>query len=225
MPWGCLCSVKLFPKWQNDLVSVEAKARGPELTSVQRILERTIHVIETAGEAAIRTNPIAFECGVTPPILYRAYGSREGLIIAAQAERYRRSTEDATTYLFRYIAEANSRDQLRENIATSLDFIFSDHRAANRRLRAEVIGSSMSRPELREHIIRIDNEYAAAVALRYQPAIENGWLPPERDYAVIALWAQGIINARVMVDTGADAQTLKAWDDMSKHAILSTIFD
>lgn len=207
------------------VVSVQTEAIDGELTSVQRILERTIQVIETAGEAAIRTNPIAFECGVTPPILYRAYGSREGLIIAAQAERYRRSTEVAMSYLFRYIDDANSREQLRENISTSLDFIFSEQRSENRRLRADVIGSSMSRPELREHLIRIDKDYAAAIEERYQPAVESGWLAADRDYAVVALWAQGIINARVMVDTGAGTETLKAWDDLSKRAILSAIFD
>jgi len=206
-------------------VSVQTEAIDGELTSVQRILERTIQVIETAGEAAIRTNPIAFECGVTPPILYRAFGSREGLIIAAQAERYRRSTEVAMSYLFRYINDANSREQLRENISTSLDFIFSEQRSENRRLRADVIGSSMSRPELREHLIRIDKAYATAIMERYQPAVEKGWLSRDKDYAVIAIWAQGVINARVMVDKGASAETLTAWDELSKRAILSAIFD
>lgn len=206
-------------------VSVQTEAIDGELTSVQRILERTIQVIETAGEAAIRTNPIAFECGVTPPILYRAFGSREGLIIAAQAERYRRSTEVAMSYLFRYIGEANSREQLRENISTSLNFIFSEQRSENRRLRADVIGSSMSRPELREHLIRIDKEYAAAIVERYQPAVEKGWLSREKDHAVIAIWAQGVVNSRVMVDKGASAETLTVWDDLSKRAILSAIFD
>ncbi len=206
-------------------VSVQTEAIGGELTSVQRILERTIQVIETAGEAAIRTNPIAFECGVTPPILYRAFGNREGLIIAAQAERYRRSTEAALLYLFRYIDEANSREQLRENISTSLDFIFSEQRAENRRLRADVIGSSMSRPELREQLTRIDEEYALAIVERYQTAIDKGWLSREKNHAVIALWAQGVVNARVMVDKGASAETLTAWDELSKRAILSAIFD
>lgn len=206
-------------------VSVRTEAIDGEMTSVQRILERTIQVIETAGEAAIRTNPIAFECGVTPPILYRAYGSREGLIVAAQAERYRRSTQEALGYLFQHISAAHSRDQLRQNIARSLEFIFGHERVANRRLRAEVIGSSMSRPELRDQITQIDRAFASAIGERYRPAIENGWLATDRDYAVIALWAQGIINARVMVDTGADRETLKAWDELSKHAILSAIFD
>ena len=134
---------------------VKNPAETSELSSVQRILERTIQVIEESGEAAIRTNPIAFECGVTPPILYRAFASREGLIIAAQAERYRRSTEVSAKYLYDSIARADSRESLIANVSSLLDFVFSKDRAENRRLRVEVIGSSVSRPQLRELIAGI----------------------------------------------------------------------
>ena len=60
------------------------------LSPRDKIIERAIAVLEKDGEAAIRTNTIAADCGCTAPILYREFQSREGLIIAAQAERYRR---------------------------------------------------------------------------------------------------------------------------------------
>lgn len=196
-----------------------------ELTSTQRILERAIQVIEESGEAAIRTNPIAFECGVTPPILYRAFGSREGLIIAAQAERYRRSTTESFEILKRYIDEATSRDTLLQNIADTLDFIFSDGRAANRRLRAEVIGSSVSRPALREELSRVDREYAALIVEAYQKAIHNGWISSTKNLEVIALWAQGLINARYLFDNHLDSDYGKSWNELTRRAILDAIFN
>lgn len=193
-------------------------------SSAERILERAIAVIEQSGEAAIRTNPIAFECGVTPPILYRAFGNRDGLVVAAQAERYRRSTAESAEYLYRYIAEATSRDTLRGNISRALDFIFGDSRAANRRLRAEVVGSAVSRPKLRQEIRRIDREYAIEIAHAYQPAIEKGWIPKDRNLEVVAIWAQGIVNMRLMVDDSDDADSRAVWDSLSKAAILDAIF-
>lgn len=210
---------------EDDKMSVVAPRHGTEQkTSAERILERAIEVIDHSGEAAIRTNPIAFECGVTPPILYRAFGSREGLVIAAQAERYRRSTSESAEYLYRYIAEATSRESLKENISNALDFIFSDSRAANRRLRAEVIGSAVSRPRLREDITRIDREYAIEIAHAYQPAVEKGWIPRDRNLEVIAIWAQGIVNMRLMVDDATDADLRRVWDSLSKAAILDAVF-
>jgi len=196
-----------------------------ELTSSQRILERAIQVIESAGEAAIRTNPIAFDCGVTPPILYRAFGSREGLIIAAQAERYRRSTANSARYLYDSIAKATSRESLVANVGEMLDFIFDSARAENRRLRVEVIGSSVSRPELRELIAGIDKEYAITIALAYQPAVDRGWMSSGKNFEAIALWAQGLVNTRYMVDETASVEDSEVWNQLTRQSILAALFD
>jgi len=194
-------------------------------TSTQRILERAIHVIEESGETAIRTNPIAFDCGVTPPILYRAYGSREGLIIAAQAERYRRSTSAAAKYLCDSIATATSRESLVTNVGKMLSFIFAPARAENRRLRVEVIGSSVSRPELRRLIAEIDKEYAVTIALAYQPAVDRGWMSSDKNIEAIALWAQGLVNTRYMFDETASPEDSAAWDELTRSSIMSALFD
>lgn len=197
-----------------------------QLSSSQRILQRAIDVIEASGEAAIRTNLIAFECGVTPPILYRAFGNREGLIIAAQAERYRRSSAEATEYLFSYISQSTSRESLRDNVSRSLDYIFSNNRSASRRLRAEVIGSSISRPALREAVHRIDREYSVQIAEAYRIAKENGWIPAEKDLVSVVNWAQGLINSRIVIDDQDDSSpAVKMWDQLSKDAILRAVFD
>ena len=196
-----------------------------KLTSSERILERAIQVIEESGEAAIRTNPIAFECGVTPPILYRAFKSREGLIVAAQAERYRRSSAESAKYLCDSIIKATSREDLIARVTRMLDFIFSKERAANRRLRVEVIGSSVSRPELRELIAGIDKEYAVTIALAYQSAVDRGWMSSDKNLEAIALWAQGLVNNRYMPDEMASPEDSVAWDELTRTAILSALFD
>lgn len=206
-------------------MSSKVENEQSELTSSQRILERAIQVIEESGEAAIRTNPIAFECGVTPPILYRAFGSREGLIIAAQAERYRRSTSESFEFLKRHIDEATSRETLYKNISETFDFIFGEGRAANRRLRAEVIGSSVSRPALRDELLRVDREYASLIVMAYQKAFQNGWISSTKNHEVIALWAQGLINSRYVFDEDGDVERGAAWNELTRRAILDAIFD
>lgn len=190
----------------------------------ERILERAIEVIEHGGEVAIRTNTIAEECGVTAPILYRAFTNREGLVVAAQAERYRRSTAVAVQYLVSYIENSSNRDQLRENISRSLDFIFSAERSEARRLRAEVIGSAVSRPRLRAAVASADLDYADQVAAAYRTAVESGWIDRSLDLRGIVLWAQGVINSRVTTEFHGDEHLARAWDHLAKSAILHAIF-
>ncbi len=189
-----------------------------------RILERTIEVIEAGGEVAIRTNTIAEQCGVTAPILYRAFTNREGLIVAAQAERYRRASAVSVDYLLDRIKRSTSRDELRANVAETLDFIVSPERSRYRRLRAEVIGSAVSRPALAAEVQRIDREYAGAIAAAYAPAIERGWLAPGVDMAAVALWVQGMVNSRTQIEFGADDEVARHWDGLMKAAALRAIF-
>jgi AcrR family transcriptional regulator len=56
----------------------------------QRLLDRTIEVIEAEGVPGVRVQPIAAAAGVAVPSVYHFFGSKEGLIEAAQAERYGR---------------------------------------------------------------------------------------------------------------------------------------
>jgi AcrR family transcriptional regulator len=197
---------------------------GTKLTSAQRILERAIEVLEHGGEAAIRTNIIANECGVSAPILYRAFDSREGLVIAAQSERYRRATATAAGVVVSAIESATSREDLRANISRALDFVFDFQRATNRRLRAEVVGSAVSRPELAERIVSIDREYAETIYNAYERAIREGWVSTSVNLKIVARWAQWIINASISAEFEDDEVLRSEWAKLSKEAILSAIF-
>lgn len=189
-----------------------------------RIIERAIAVLEKDGEAGIRTNTIAADCGCTAPILYREFQSREGLIIAAQAERYKRSSQEAVVGLIRQITIATSREELYDNVSTSLDSIFSITRSQYRRLRADVMGSAVSRAELRQEILRIDIEYSGLIAAAYRPAVEAGWMSPIVNLEVIALWAQGLVNSRVAIEFDSQSAYATAWDELTKRVILRELF-
>ena len=194
------------------------------LSPRDKILERAIAVLEKDGEASIRTNTIAADCGCTAPILYREFQSREGLIIAAQAERYRRSSHEAVTALIRQITVATTREELYDNVSISLDHIFSITRASYRRLRADVIGSAVSRAELRQEIVRVDIEYSRLIAAAYRPAVEAGWMSPIVNLEAVALWAQGLVNSRVIIEFDSQSAYATAWDELTKRVILRELF-
>jgi AcrR family transcriptional regulator len=200
------------------------KRSADGLTSAERILERAIAVIESGGEVAIRTNTIAEECGVSPPILYRAFGSREGLLVAAQAERYRRTSTLAAEFLLAQVSSASSRDDLREKLDRSLTFIFSPERAVGRRLGVEVIGSAVSRPLLREAIVTIDNEYADRIVEAYREAIARGWVVPAEQLRAVALWAQALVTSLVTAEFGQTDDMRERWITTARAAIMRAVF-
>lgn len=201
-----------------------SKSSDDGKSSRDRILERAIEVLAESGEAAIRTNTIAHECGVTAPILYRAFGNREGLIIAAQAERYFRATRDAANFLCSRIEQSTSRQDLYSAIGDSLDFIMTPDRSRNRRLRATVVGASVSRPDLQRRIAEIDRFYVETIVKAYDIAIQKGWVSPRVNLGSIALWAISVTNGRLHVEFEPDSPFAADWDQLSKEAIMRAIF-
>lgn len=191
--------------------------------AVAKILERAIEVIAEGGEAAIRTNPIAYDCGTTPPVLYRAYGSREGLVVAAQAERYRRTMEDIASDLSRSFMSAESPDDLRARVRQGMAVAFSAQRSVARRNRAEVMGAAVSRPELQARIAEADRGAVGMIRTSLERAVAEGWISGTGLDAVI-MWAFAVTNGRLSLEFDDGADYGGSWDKLALGTILDVLF-
>ena len=79
----------------------------------QKVLDATVRIIDEHGEAAVRIHDIQIECDVTAPSIYHFFGSREGLVIEAQADRLRRSFDANDAILDATLTDIASRDEAR----------------------------------------------------------------------------------------------------------------
>lgn len=194
------------------------------LTSVERILERAIEVIEAGGEVAIRTNIIAKECGVTPPILYRAFDSREGLVIAAQAERYRRTMTDIVSDVVAAFTAAITKEQFEAAARGILEYAMSPGRVDSRRLRMDVMGSAVSRPALAAKIVEADREAVGKIVASMVPAQDAGWVQPSVDLTALIYWVFGMTNGRLAIEFDPASHVGEAWTELSIRAVLDALF-
>ena len=79
----------------------------------ERILDLTISVINELGEQAVRTGKIAELAEVKEPTIYHHFGNREGLIEAAQAERFVRQMREDADVLVGALEKCTSATELR----------------------------------------------------------------------------------------------------------------
>ncbi len=194
------------------------------MTSPQRILERAIEVLEEHGEAGIRTHQIAEDCGVTAPILYRAFRDREGLIEAAQAERYRRNRDHRGPEFREALKSARSREEFRSGMARIIGFMISADRAPVRRFRASVLGSAMTRPNLAAEIDRADTSVVDAYVEVLGFARERGWIAYAGDLAAVVYWWIATIDGRTHVEMAGRESALADWDGLFTRSIMSALF-
>ena len=183
-----------------------------------RILELAVAAIDAGGEAEIRVNHIVAEAGVTPPVLYYHFGNRDGLVIAAQIERYTRQTQADITAIGRAVAKCESSDELRKTLLITWSRSLAQ-RAESRWRRTSVVGSAYARPELAAAVAKAQDDIVDALVEILEPCRERGWLRDGIDLMSTVAWHHSLLIGRVYIEHGAQQVDAVEWDRLTLDAL------
>jgi len=183
-----------------------------------RLIEATIRVIEAEGEVGVRLHDLSREVGVAISAVYNYFGNRDGLIVAAHAERYIRSAVDLTTWFVEAVSNCTSRVDFMALIDKTIVVVSDPSRSSRRLARASVIGSSVGRPDLVKAILDLDREQVGTLGASLEFAKQNGWIRDDLDCEAAVLWWFGLVNARLAVELGPTVISEERWDFMFREA-------
>jgi len=194
----------------------------PRSDTPQRLLERAIEVLDEQGESGIKLREIAEHCGVTTPIVYRHFGNREELIIAAHAERYLRTWQQITDPDVLELADCTTVEQVREVLNRILDDTFLPERHVRRTTRREILGASVNRPALQTAINGAHNRIRIQIGEAIRTLQARGLMRADIDADAAVLWYTGQIDGRGIVEMAEDAGwvDLEAWNRVCRQATL-----
>ncbi len=197
----------------------------PQTNSIrQRILTLAIEAIDEGEEAAIRVNDIAAEAGVTVPTLYRHFGSRDGLVEAAQTQRFRETQFVDVSVFAASLAKCKNQDELRRAVRKELLTHFAKDRWALRQVRLNALGAGYARPELSASLALAQKQGAMGITEMLLPFQKKGWIRQDIDLAATVYWFMGQILGRVLIEMGDDPVPQKKWNDISLEGIMAVIF-
>lgn len=188
-----------------------------------RILDLAVEAIDRGGEAAIRVKHIVAEVGVTPPVLYYHFGSRDGLVVAAQAERYTRRHKAEITAMRPLVEGCTSREELKEFLLTLWSGIFAEN-SETRWRRINVLGSAYARPELTAEVARAQDEVIDGLFEILEPCLDRGWLRNGIDLKSALTWQYSILSARAFIEHGAEHVDPAEWDRLTLEAFQQVFF-
>ena len=181
----------------------------------ERLLEAAIDAIEAGGEVSVRVDRIAAAAGVTKPMIYAHFVERDGLIVAAQAERYRRALAFGLSEMAAAVDRCGSAEDYAA-LMRSWVRSFADADGMRRRaMRVEVLGSAVSRPGLRAAIRDVTAAHVAQLAATITTAQQRGWVTTQFSAATFAAWWTGLVLSRHTVETHPDDYDLDAWDALT----------
>ena len=193
-------------------------------SSRQRILALAIAAIDKGGEAAVRVNDIAAEAGVTVPTLYRQFGSRDGLVAAAQTQRFRETNFVDSAVFAASLAKCRNKDELRQAVRKELLTHFEDDRWHLRQVRLSALGSGYARPDLAASLALAQRQVAMGVTELLLPFQKKGWIRRDIDLLATVYWFMGQILGRVLIELGDDPVNQKRWNDVSLEGIMAIVF-
>lgn len=186
----------------------------------ERLLEAAIAVIDEDGVKGIRIRDIAAAAGVREPSVYHFFGSRDGLVEAALAERFNIHLSEMFQSFNSGLVDCRTQDDFVALVKEVLEKTFADNRAKVRSIRADIIGSAQSRPRLKQAI----NEAMLGSYAEFNRYIEaaqiRGWVNPALDGTTFAAWITGVLNGRVYIEMNPDAYNFAAWQKMTTDAVL-----
>lgn len=190
-----------------------------------KIIEATIAVIEADGEAAVRVDAVVRAAGYTKPVLYHHFGDREGVIAAAQAERFRRSLEIGIDGATALVEAASSPDEFLAAMRALLKNYASPEGRERRRFRIEVLGAAASRPALMTSVVEASRVHIDKFEMPLRIAEARGWLKagvPVRDFAQ---WWVGLVLSRYLFEIDPEGFSEASWDALTDRAMRLIVSD
>jgi len=177
----------------------------------ERLLEAAIEVIDQRGEAGLKVDEIAEMAAITKPSLYHFFGDREGLVVQAQAERFRRSLRHGQDAAIELVRACTRREEFEIMVRGALTHFADPAATERRRVRIDVLGSAVSRPELLAEVNRVMSEAAHELAEAIDIGRERGWATAMFSSASVAMWWYCTLMGRYLVETNDDFDPAE-WD-------------
>lgn len=193
-------------------------------TVAQRLINATIDVIDSEGEAAVRVLSIVETVGVPIPVLYRQFGNRDGLVQAAQSERLIRDLRAELNQINARLDATTCREEFEEALIGIARAMMTPDRAEVRLRRMSAIGSAYGRPDLTAEIAGTLEESVAAIASMLLRPKALGWLRDDLEVDTFAAWYAGQMLGRVIIEVGNSRVDRVGFDQIQIDAIRWMLF-
>jgi AcrR family transcriptional regulator len=192
-------------------------------TTRERLLKATAAAIDKGGEGAVRIRDLTKSCNITAPSIYHFFGSREGLIDAAQAFRFSRGQRQLGDAFATAIHTCRNKTQFVELAHRFLETMFAPDRRVIRNSRLNVLGNAINRPALSKELAQVQDESNRVVGKSMDYAQAKGWVRDDFNTEMFAVWLNGMVNSRRLIEMNGIHPLADEWDVIAKRSICMTL--
>jgi len=183
----------------KDQRADSVRRRDPQAT-VRGILDVAVARFDSDGPDGIVVTGIAAEAGVSVGAIYHHFSGRSGLIAAARAEQFRRTTEADLASIRAAVEDAASFEEFLEWNRRLVRLNRSPERRAARRQRLAALAAASSDDETASELRWAQRRLTDGLTDLVERARGRGWFSEELDARAWAVAVQGLFLGSVLAD-------------------------
>jgi AcrR family transcriptional regulator len=170
----------------------------------QRLLDAAVRLLDAHGESALRMTAIAEEAGVAVGLITHHFGSRDGLVVAAQQVRVAGAVAADVATIEAILLDVDDPQVLRERLAVLTAAIVDVGRASARMSRVAALASAHGRPAAGAALGETVGELLGSLEVLIEGARERGLVRADVDPRALATLLQAYSLGLVLADLDPD---------------------
>ena len=190
--------------------------------SRRALLDTAVSMLDERGADGFTIDEVLVESGTSSSSLYHYFGSRHGLLIAAQEESYRRVARSEDVRNLDGGLGATTTEEFLDYVDSQIRRIVTD--PANRsvrRARLAAAALSLASPELAAQTAAVQEKLFDTITAMFDDAQARGLIDGGLDTRAYAAWFHGMTLGRTVTEGGSvDAE---AWLAVAIPAALAPL--
>ena len=172
--------------------------------SRRALLDATVAMLDERGVDGFTIDEALVASGTSSSSLYHHFGSRQGLLVAAQEESYRRAARGEDRRNLDGGLRATTTKEFLDYVASQLKRIVTDPATRSvRRSRLAAAALSLKSPELAAQTAAVQEKMFDAIADMFDDAQARGLINPRLDTRAYAAWFHGMTLGRTITEAGS----------------------
>jgi AcrR family transcriptional regulator len=189
--------------------------KTPKISTRQRLIELALRELDTKGLSGFDLDDLLAKSKISKGSLYHHFGSKNGLIIAAEIHLLLESYDQGNQLLRLLTENARNIDEFASHLELMVRTATNTESVEFRRRRVRALTLAQHNPSLAEEIMKSQIEGSNYLANTMQIAVDKGWLRPDIDVRAFSYFQQAVFFGHKLLDISGEGDLIEPWNEIA----------
>ncbi len=185
----------------------------------QRLIELALIELDTNGLSGFDLDDLLAKSKISKGSLYHHFGSKNGLIIAAEVHLLLATYDEGNRLLRLLIENTKNADEFASHMELMVRTATNKESEESRQRRVRALALAQHNPTLAKEIKSSQIEGSNYLADTMQIAVDKGWLRPDINVKAFSYWQQGMFFGHKLLDITEEDDLKDPWNEIAIMAL------